>query len=192
MKHVDFFISFMRPDLEAVIASKYIGIDIQFKGRNLIKEGEVWMIKSALKYSHTIKGFSRVGQDKAQVASLLWERCAVPAILYATEAMNISKTTIAELNRIQNLVDRFILQLPKSAAIAAVYVDGGMKPMDIRIQERTCIIVWKANNSSEILKYCPQETSWGQYFRQSGRIARIPGASQLTCWFRYWGPRPSQ
>ena len=63
--------------------------------------------------------------------------------------MNISKTTIAELNRIQNLVARFILQLPKSVAIAAAYVDGGMKPMDIRIQERTSMFVWKSMKSSD-------------------------------------------
>ena len=139
------------PDLEATISSKYLGIDIQVKGRNLIKEREVSMIRAALKYAHTIMGFSRVGQDKARVAYILWERCAVPAILYATEAMNISKTTVTELNRIQNLVARFILQLPKSVATAAAYVDGGMKPMDIRIQERTGMFVWKSMKSSDRL-----------------------------------------
>ena len=89
-------VSDSEPDLEVVIASKYLGIDIQVKGRNLIKDDQ--MIRSALKYVHTSMGFSRVGQDNAQVASLLWERCAVPAILYASEAMNVSKATIAELN----------------------------------------------------------------------------------------------
>ena len=65
--------------------------------------------------------------------------------------MNISKDTIAELNRIQNVVARFILQLPKSVALAAAYVDGGMKPMDIRIQERTDMFVWKSMKSLDSL-----------------------------------------
>ena len=61
-------VSDSEPDLEAVISSKYLRIDIQVKDRNLIKEREVLMIRSALKYAHTIMGFSRVGRDKAQVA----------------------------------------------------------------------------------------------------------------------------
>ena len=82
---------------------------------------------------------------------ILWKRFVVLAILYPTEAMNISKDTIAELNRIQNVVARFILQLPKSVALAAAYVDGGMKPMDIRIQERTDMFVWKSMKSLDSL-----------------------------------------
>ena len=76
----------------------------------------------------TIMGYSRGGQDKAQVAYLLWERCTIPAVLYGVEAMPLSKSTIAELNCIQNMVARFILPLPKSASLVAGFVGGGMKP----------------------------------------------------------------
>ena len=86
------------------------------------------MIRSALKYAHIIMAFSRVGQDKSKIAYLLWERCAVPAILYTVESMTLTKATVQELDRIQNIVARFILQLPKSLAIVAGFVDGGMKP----------------------------------------------------------------
>ena len=97
------------PNLEAVISAKYLGITVEVKGRNIIEEREVTMISTARKYAHTIMGYSRIGQDKAQVACLLWEKCAIPAILYAVEAMNISLGTVMELNRIQNMVARFVL-----------------------------------------------------------------------------------
>ena len=51
-------VSDSEPDLEAVIASSYLGIDIKVNGMNLIKERELLMIRSALKYAHTITGFS--------------------------------------------------------------------------------------------------------------------------------------
>ena len=44
--------------------------------------------------------------------------------------MTLTKATVQELDRIQNIVARFILQLPKSLAIVAGFVDGGMKPQD--------------------------------------------------------------
>ena len=115
-------VSNSEPELEAVISAKYLGITIQVKGRNLIKECEVAMISTARKYAHTIMGYSRIGQDKSKIAYLLWERCALPAILYGVEAMTLTKSTIRELNKIQNLVARFILKLPKASSLVAVTV----------------------------------------------------------------------
>ena len=109
------------------------------------------MISTARKYAHTIMGYSRIGQDKSKIAYILWERCALPAILYGVEAMTLTKSTIRELNKIQNLVARFIFQLPKSSSLVAGNCDGGMKPIDIRIQERSCIFAWKSMKSSDRL-----------------------------------------
>ena len=139
------------PELEAVISAKYLGINIQVKGRNLIREREVVMISTARKYAHTIMGYSRIGQDKSKIAYLLWERCALPAILYGIETMTLTKSTIRDLDKIQNLVARFILQLPKSSSLVAGYCDGGMKPIGIRIQERSSLFAWKSMNSSDRL-----------------------------------------
>ena len=33
-------VSEAEPDLEAVVSAKYLGVNIQIKGRNMIKEGE--------------------------------------------------------------------------------------------------------------------------------------------------------
>ena len=69
--------------------------------------------------------------------------------MYAVEAMTLTKSTVLELDRIQNMVARFILQLPKSSAMVAAYVDGGMKPMNIRILERTCMFAWRSLRTSD-------------------------------------------
>ena len=71
------------------------------------------MISASRKYAHTVMGYSRIGQDKSQMAYLLWECCTLPAIMYGVEAMTLTKSTIRELNKIQNLVARFILPTPQ-------------------------------------------------------------------------------
>ena len=131
------------PDLEASLVGKYLGVDIQVKGRNLVKSREERMIGIAQKYAYTIMGITRAGLDRALVAHTLWEGCAIPAILYAVEAMILSNTVIEKLDSIQHQVARFILQLPSSAAKVAGYMEAGFKPMKDRIKERVALYVWE-------------------------------------------------
>ena len=113
--------------LEATLMGKYLGVEIQVKGRNLIKHHESKMIMVATNYAHTIMGVTRTGLDRALVAHKLWECCAIPSILYCVDASVISKSCIMKLESIQHQVARFILQLPKSAAKVCGYVDAGLK-----------------------------------------------------------------
>ena len=99
-------------ELEALLVGKYMGVDIQVKGRNLVKAREERMLTVARSYAHTIIGLTQSGLDRAIIAHKLWECCAIPAVLYGTEAMIISATTVRALERIQGQVARFILQLP--------------------------------------------------------------------------------
>ena len=105
-----------KPGLEAVLVGKYLGIDLQVKGRNLVKAREDKMISIAQSYAHTIMGVTRSGLDKALIVRKLWECCAIPSFLYGVEAMTITKSTIEKLEMVQSQVARVILQLPRSAS----------------------------------------------------------------------------
>ena len=48
------------------------------------------------------------------------------SILYASEALVVSGTTIKELDRIQNSLACFILQLPRSASTLTGVLDAGL------------------------------------------------------------------
>lgn len=71
------------PSLEAVLVGKYLGVEIQ--GR------EEKMVAVAHKFANAIIGLSRNGLDRAMAAHALWERCAIPAILYCSEARVLSR-----------------------------------------------------------------------------------------------------
>ena len=77
-------------DLEAALVGKYLGVNIQVKGTNIIKAREERMIGIAQKYANTIMGIARSGLDRALVAHTLWEGCAVPAKLYAQHSTQSS------------------------------------------------------------------------------------------------------
>ena len=96
-------------NLEATLMGKYLGVKIQVKGQNLIKHRKGKMIKVAIKYAPTIMGVTRTGLDRALVAHKLWECCAIPAVLYCSEALVISKACINKLDSIQHQLARFIL-----------------------------------------------------------------------------------
>ena len=123
------------PDLESNLVGKYLGVELQVKGRNLVKPREDCMVCVAQKYANTIMGVTRSGLDRSLVAHTLWERCAIPAILYVVESMVLSNSVTRKLDSIQNQVARFILQLPSSSSKVAGYMDAGFKPMRDRRSE---------------------------------------------------------
>ena len=80
--------------------------------------------------------------------------------------------TIQELERIQNMVGRFILQVPASTSRVLAWMDAGLMPMAFRIQTRQAMYIWSVSKSKgntvlmlvlrEVLKYPdkPWAKSW--------------------------------
>ena len=50
------------------------------------------------------------------------------------EAMNVTKTTVPELDHVQNMVGRFILQVPSATSRVLAWMDAGLMPMADRIR----------------------------------------------------------
>ena len=109
---------------EEILAAKYLGVTVQIRGRNIVGPYEKEMRKRATSYTHTIMNLTRAGLDRALLARKLWEACAIRAILYCVEAMNVTKTTVAELDRVQNMVGSFILQVPSATSRVFAWMDA--------------------------------------------------------------------
>ena len=124
------------PKLEASLIAKYLGVSFSVQRLKSNQGPRRENDSSARAFAHTIVRLTRSGLDRAVTAHKLWEVCAIPSILYATEAMIISSTTIKELDRIQNSIVRFILQLPRSAATLAGVLDGGLLPFGLRVMTK--------------------------------------------------------
>ena len=53
----------------------------------------------------------------------------------------MSKTTIRELEQIQNMVGRFILQVPSATSGALAWIDADLKPIEDRIKFRKALFI---------------------------------------------------
>jgi len=122
-------------DIRETLMAKYLGVKIQVRGRHLLHR-EKDMVATARRFAHSIMSLTRAGLDRSHVARTLWEVCAIPAILYATEAMSITRTTVKSVERLQRMVGNFILQTPSSTSKVATWIDAGLMPIQYRIHQR--------------------------------------------------------
>ena len=133
--------------IEEILIAKYLGVNVQVRGRSMIGKYESEILRRATNYAYTIMNLTRGAFDRSYVARRLWEACAIPAILYCSEAMVFTKSTLAELERIQCMVGRFILQVPQSTSRVLVWCDAGLMPMEHRIHCRQAVLIWNISRT---------------------------------------------
>ena len=95
--------------------------------------------------------------------------------------------TIQELDRIQNMVGRFILQVPASTSRVLAWMDAGLMPMAFRIQTRQAMYIWSVIKTAlmsvlrEVLKYPdePWVKSWLKIQKDIGTISNYTSKKLL-------------
>ena len=114
--------------LKQVIKYKYLGnptlSSIQRTGVEKQKE----CIQKAHRYKGSCIFMSKDGPDTVDMILATWCNVAIPAILYGTEMVLFTESTILEIERTQDQIAKFALSLPLSAAGVCAQVDLGMKP----------------------------------------------------------------
>ena len=90
------------------------------------------MKKKADKYVFAILNTTRDSLDRSLVARSLWESCALPAILYGTEACVLPDSILKELEAKQKIIASFITGLPKTGGNTALHLESGLAPITTR------------------------------------------------------------
>ena len=112
-----------------VIAFKYLGVPISCAPRRLFRDYNEQVKTRAQRYLASVLSLVKTGPDRAELAYTLWTCCGLPSILYGAEVMPLTQATIAEVERCQSQVGKFMLQLPRSSASVAANIDAGLKPV---------------------------------------------------------------
>ena len=140
--------------LELVLSFKYLGIPLSSSPYSLFKSYNEQVKKKAKNYLQSVLSLVRSGPDRSELAFALWTRCALPSILYGCEIMPLNQGTISEVERCQNLVGKFILQLPRNSSNVVANLDAGLKPVWSIIAER--VILYASKLMKKPMSYWPR------------------------------------
>ena len=89
-----------------------------------------------LENSYSVLSLFRSGPDRSQLAHTLWCQVALPSILYGSNIIPLTQTSISEIEKCQAIVGKFILQLPRNSANVSSYLDAGLKPIWAEISQK--------------------------------------------------------
>ena len=122
--------------LDHVISFKYLGVPLNSMPRRFFSDYNEQVKRRAQAYLGRVMSLSKSGPDRAELAHALWTQVAIPSILYGCEVCPLTETTIEEVEKCQNTVGKFMLQLPRSSANVAVNLDAGLKPIWAVVAQR--------------------------------------------------------
>ena len=140
--------------LEQVLSFKYLGIPINCSPYNMFKCFNEQVRKRAQSYLASVLSLVKTGPDRADLAYTLWTCCALPSILYGTEVIPLTQTTISEIDKCQSKVGKFILQLPRSSASVSASLDAGLKPVWAVIAEK--VLVYASTTMKKPAQFWPR------------------------------------
>ena len=114
--------------LNQVVKYKYLGNPAMSSIHKMGVEKQKECIEKAHRYKGSCIFMSRDGPDTVDMILATWCNVAIPAILYGTEMVPFSETTITEIERTQNQIAKYALSLPLGTAGVCAQLDLGMKP----------------------------------------------------------------
>jgi len=123
-------------NLDQVLSFTYLGVPINSAPRRFFNDCNDRVKHRAQAYLSRVLSLSKSGPDRAELAFCLWNQVALPSILCGCEVCPLTESTISEIEKCQNRIGKFILQVPNTTANVAVNLDAGFKPVWAVIAEK--------------------------------------------------------
>lgn len=125
--------------LSEVLQFKYLGVPLGCSPYSLFKSFNQQVCKRAKDYLSRVLSLTKRGPDRCQLSFTLWTQVALPSILYGTEVIPITDTTIKEVEKCNAKVGKYILQIPASSANVCANIDAGLRPIWSIIAEKVLL-----------------------------------------------------
>ena len=129
--------------------AKYLGVKLAIRPRAYLSDLNKDILRKARNYAFSIMSLSKDHLDRCMIAREMWETCAIPGILYATDCLNINQGTIDELDSIQSMIAKFILQIHSSSSNIGAVMEVGFMPMKFRIAKKQVMYYKKMINTDD-------------------------------------------
>ena len=119
--------------LESVLSQRYLGVTLEIGIQFSFLASKVG---TAMKFVGSCMSLARSSPSPFLFATIIWRQIAVPSITYGAEVIILSEAEIKEIEKQQNRLAKFILQLhPKSSGVVTQLL-AGWKPFEVVYMEK--------------------------------------------------------
>ena len=122
--------------LDQVLSFKYLGVPLNCSPYKFFHCFNNQVKQRAQSYLSRVLSLIKTGPDQSNLAYTLWKQVALPSILYGAEVIPLTDGTIAEVERCQAAVGKFMLNLPRSSASVSAHLDAGFLPIKFMLAEK--------------------------------------------------------
>lgn len=139
-------------DFDQVMACKYLGVIIQNKSGTYFNDFSQTCVKKANACRHSIMQKAKESWDAKHVARELWNKCAVPTILYGAEVIPIRQQELQKLNSEASSLGKFILQLPKTTTNMTSFIMAGVDTIEYHYYKRVLGYKYRLEKMNDSMK----------------------------------------
>merc|ERR1711913_141445 len=134
-------------DYEMVSETKYLGITVGGRGRNIFEKENREFLINAEKRVNSLFAQVKKSADKVLVGKAIWKLMAMPAILFGRAIVPTCASRIEGLQRLENRVWRYLMDIGGYSIIDALRGEMGASLVKSRVMETMLLYVIDTMNS---------------------------------------------
>ena len=123
-------------DFDQVLKCKYLGILLENRTGVYYGEFAQECVRKARAYKFAIMRKAKDSHDPVRVAREMWNKAALPGILYGSEVLPIRKQELRKLDSEAAALGKFILQLPKNSTNVTAQLVSGIETVEYHYYKR--------------------------------------------------------
>ena len=122
-------------ELEVVKETKYLGVQIGGRGRNIFEKENKKLLEKAEEKVNALFAQIKKSADRVIVGKAIWKLMAIPAILFGRAVIPTSNTQIEKLQRLENRVWRYLLGIGGYSTVESLRGEMGASMVKSRVME---------------------------------------------------------
>ena len=123
-------------DFDQVLKCKYLGVLLENRTGIYYGEFAKECTRKARAYKFAIMRKAKDSHDPVRVAREMWNKAALPGILYGCEVLPIRKQELRKLDSEAAAIGKFILQLPKNSTNVTTQLIAGIETVEYHYYKR--------------------------------------------------------
>ena len=171
---------------------EYLGIRIKATGKGMFRYHMEKIKQKVNRTKGMIKATSLNSFNRAFTARVLWDRVAIPGMMYGLDVISVSEGDIQNMEKAQNEMGRWILGAPPCTATEAVLGELGWNTVTDRIAKAK-LNYWGYLQTISDDRWCRKiymeavkaQTKWVQNKAKLAEIYDLKGLDEVDDWKSY-------